>query len=481
LNFNHKIVTAYALAAISGLLLSMSYAMHPFWWAAWLAPAPLIPAALWAPASHRRWVTLLAGALGGISRFAYHLTVGGWFAAILILVLVALAWSSAIRLAAGFSEKRQYVRALLAVPVVWAAIDTLLIHLSPHGSAGSIAYSQLDVLPVIQVASLGGVPAITFVVLLGGSLLGVLLGPGIDADRREKLVIGMAALCLIGVTLAFGFLRLDSTNRSPGIDIALVATDSPDRRHTDWAGFLRVYGEAIERSAIPESIVVLPEAVLDLPKDQAETAARELAKTASRTRSTIVVGMSVEEPDRLTGRALIAMPDGRFNWYIKQHLIPGIESEMTPGSEALVIASKNGKIGIAICKDMHFPTLGRQYAKQASELMLVPANDFEIDDWLTARMTMLRGVESGFSIARAARGGGISFVSDRYGRVQAERRSDKSVGVLRSEVHLPLATPALYGIVGDVFGWLCVLGWVFLIALRIRATRLSPSRERSLA
>lgn len=466
MHLRNGVVSAYALASLSGILLSLSYALHPSWLAAWLAPAPIIIATLRVPAPHRRWVSLLAGALGGISSFAYHLTVGGWFAAFLIFVLVALAWSSAIRLAVVFAERRQFSLALLSVPVVWAAIDTLLIHLSPHGSAGSIAYSQMNALPVIQVASLGGMPAITFVVLLGGSLLGLLIGKGLETDRKEKLVAGIAAIFLIGATLAFGFIRLGETDRPSGADTVLVATDSDDRRQKSVGGFLQVYGEAIEQSAKPGSIVVFPEAVLDLPEAQADVAGRELAERAFETRSTIVVGMSVQGVDEATGRALIAQPDGRFYWYIKQHLIPGIEGAFTPGTQPLVVASNDTKIGIAICKDMHFPTLGREYAQQGAKLMLVPANDFEVDDWLTSRMTVLRGVESGFSIARAARGGGISFASDRYGRVLAERRSDSSMGVLEAEIPLRTTASTVYTSIGDLFGWLCVLGWVSLIFLR---------------
>lgn len=453
--------------------------MHPLWWAAWLAPAPLLFATLRVPASHRRWITLLAGALGGISSFAYHLTVGSWFSALLILFLVALAWSSAIRLAVGFAEKRQFSLALLSVPVVWAAIETLLIHFSPHGSAGSIAYSQMNVLPVIQVASLGGVPAIAFVVLLSGSLLGLLLGTEFETDRREKLVASIAAITVIGAILAFGFIRLGEADRASHPNIALISTDSADRRQTNLVGFLGVYGDAIERSANSGSIVVLPESVLDLPEAQAEIAARELAEKASATGSTIVVGMSVEEADRVTGRALIAHPDGRFHWYVKQHLIPGIESELTAGSDPLVTQVGSARTGIAICKDMHFPTLGREYAQQGSQLMLVPANDFEVDDWLTSRMTVLRGVESGFSIARAARGGGISFVSDRFGRVLSERRSNAALGILQSEVPIPLAAQTTYASVGDLFGWICVLVWAAFIALRLGASGRRAAHQHS--
>jgi len=45
-------------------------------------------------------------------------------------------------------------------PVLLAAIDTLVSFFSPHGTRGSFAYTQMDGLPVIQIASVLGMPAI---------------------------------------------------------------------------------------------------------------------------------------------------------------------------------------------------------------------------------------------------------------------------------------------------------------------------------
>ncbi len=455
----------YALATFSGMLLAMSYAMHPFWWAAWLAPAPIIVATLRMPAMHRRGVTLLAGFIGGISSFSYHLTIGGWPVAILILVLVALAWSSAVRLAVGFAERQQLTLALLVVPVTWAAIDTLLIHFSPHGSAGSIAYSQMNALPVIQVASLGGIPAVTFTVLLAGSLLGLFFGRAIDPDRRGHLAASALAVLAIGAILSFGSARLNNADTLPGPSVALIAMDGLKEQPSSYNAFWQIYGSQITRVVRPDAIVVLPEAVLSLSEPAADDAARSLATIASQTRSTIVVGMTVEGAHDLTGRALIARPDGTYRWYLKQHLIPGIEADITPGSVPFVIPDQATTIGIAICKDMHFPTLAREYSQRGARLMLVPANDFEVDDWLTARMTVLRGVESGSTIARAARHG-FSFVSDRYGRVTAERRSDTTMGALLSRAPIDPGGSTVYARIGDVFGWACVLAWAFLLAFR---------------
>lgn len=468
-----KIVVCYGFAALSGMLISMSYSAHPVWWAAWLAPAPAILATMRAPATHRRWLALVTGAVGGIGSFSYHLQLTGWIATLTIFILVALAWSTAVRLVVVFADRRQFHLALLAIPVTWAAIDTLLIHISPHGSAGSIAYSQMDALTVIQVASLGGIPAITFVVLLGGSLVGLLLARNSEWDGRSVLITSIVALLVVGATIAFGTMRLGHSDIAPGTRVALIATDGVGQPPRSWDAFWEIYGPHVTQVTKPGSIAVLPEAVVRLPLAAAEDAARSLAALASESRSTIIVGIMVDAPNQLTNRALIARPDGTFYWYEKQHLIPGIEAGITPGSRPLVLPFGSGGVGVAICKDMHFPTLARAYRQRRAQLMVVPAYDFDVDDWLAARMTVLRGVESGLSIARAARGG-ISFVSDRYGRIIAERRSDAEMGVLLARVPLDRGSKTVYGSLGDAFGWTCVLALAVLLALRLGWFRKLP-------
>ena len=456
----------YGLSVLSGALLAMSYAMHPIWWAAWLAPAPVIVATLRAPVAHRRGLTLLSGLIGGASSFSYHLTVGGWFAALLILVLVALAWSSAARLTTTFVERQRFFPAVLAVPTTWAAIDSLLVHVSPHGSAGSIAYSQMNALPVIQIASIGGIPAITFVVLLGGSLVGIMFATKMNMPRQGALLV--LAVAVIGAALLFGFMRLSGAAPVLGPRVALIATDGIPSQPRNWDAFRRAYGSEIARVVEPGSIVLLPEGVVRLPVAVIDQGARSLAAYAAQASATIVVGVIVDEAKRVTNRALIARPDGSYQWYVKQHLVPGVEAGITPGTSAVVLHDGMAGIGVAICKDMHFPTLGRDYARENARLMLVPANDFEVDDWLTARMTVLRGVEVGSSIARAARHG-ISFVSDRYGRVIAERRSNATMGALVTRMPIDPGDATIYGKFGDVFGWLCVLAWILLLGLRLVA------------
>jgi apolipoprotein N-acyltransferase len=107
--------------------------------------------------------------------------------------------------------------------------------------------------------------------------------------------------------------------------------------------------------------------------------------------------------------------------------------------------------------------------------MLIPANDFEVDDWMSSRITALRGVEGGYAIARASRRG-ISSVSDHFGRLLAEQRSSETIATLAATV--PVARPGAtaYARIGDAFGWTCVaaLAVTYWLLRRSRPARISP-------
>jgi apolipoprotein N-acyltransferase len=90
---------------------------------------------------------------------------------------------------------------------------------------------------------------------------------------------------------------------------------------------------------------------------------------------------------------------------------------------------------------------------------------------MVAAVTALRGFEGGYTVARAARHG-MSFISDPYGRIVAERRSSAATGTLAARAPSALSSPTLYARVGDLFGWTCVAAWLGLVlAMRRRRYR----------
>ena len=457
-----------ALGLLGGALLALSYANYPLWWAAWLAPAPALAAVLLAPRRLRVAVGLIVGLASGALSFGYHVATGSVTAAVVIAIAYALGWGSALRLAASAAERWPAMIAAFVLPASWAAIDTLLIHISPHGSIGSLAYAQAGVLPVVQVASIGGVPAVTFILLLPGSFAGLTLAQWLGSPGLRGLAqAAVLTSAVVAGVLLFGWWRLDAGPGRSSTQVTMIASDRRAPAGRTWERFAADYGAAFDRAARPGVTVLLPEAVLRTDVAGSQRAAQGLAALARDRRATLVIGVVVEEGEKVTNRALVATPDGRSAWYVKQHLVPGVERDYTPGDRNLLVASPVAGTGVAICKDMHFPTLGRSYARDGARLMFVLASDFDVDDRMMAAVTALRGIEGGYTVARAARHG-MSFISDPYGRIVAERRSGAATGTLVARAPSALPTPTLYARVGDLFGWTCVAAWLGLVLARRR-------------
>jgi apolipoprotein N-acyltransferase len=153
-------------------------------------------------------------------------------------------------------------------------------------------------------------------------------------------------------------------------------------------------------------------------------------------------------------------------------LLPGLESELVPGSEPLLIDDR----AVAICKDLDFAPMIREYGRRGTSLMFVPAWDFKLDGRMHARMAVMRGIENGFALARAAATGRLT-VSDAFGRIVAEAiTSEQGPVTLIAEVGL-ISRRTIYSRIGDAFAWLMVAGAAGLLGtLAIRRRLLAPSQ-----
>jgi apolipoprotein N-acyltransferase len=461
------------LTGFGGILLAAAYAQQPIWWAAWLAPGALLAAVLLA-GSRRRLIASAAGLIGGATSLGYYAAVSdSWPIAMGIVAARALLWTWLILVAARAAERWHTGVAVFVLPVLLAAAETLITCFSPHGAAGSYAYSQMDVLALIQIASVAGTAGIVAVVMLGGSAIGLVFAHCLGWSGRGGAVLPAAlAAITVSIVFAFGLLRLSGAPaQAEGPEVALIARNMLRGDAGVLAPFWDAYGPVLDRQVQPGRIVVLPEALRTLPKAAADEAAGALARLAHARGATIVAGFIVDQGGIRTNRAVVASADGMIAWYDKQHLVPATEGAISPGRMPLLIDVQGVRAGIAICKDMHFASLGRDYGARGARLMIVPASDFGTDAWMASRMTALRGVENGYAIARSARQG-LMTVSDRYGRILAEGASEPEVTTLVAR--LPAASdeaPTMFARYGGVTDWL----WVGFAALLLWQLRRSGS------
>jgi len=454
-------------AILSGALLAQAYSLTPFWPLAWIAPVPLLIATIGATRLGALLYGALAGALSMALFFPYLMELGGFAAPAIITLVKALIWGGICFAVRGAARNAPTAAAVFVFPALMAGIETLIAATSPHGSAGSLAYSQMDFLPAIQVASLGGAPAITFVLALFASLLTFLVA-------KRAIFSAIAPLLIVVAAVAWGFTRpIEQTtpNTDDYIPTALLAGDDLDSRAADWRSTWEIYVTEAEHAAHAGArIIVLPEKIVILREGEADEALAAFSAIARQYDAIIVVGAAVEEGTQSYNRAYYIMADG-VRAYDKHHMIPGLEAEFTPGSSTLFTDVGGGaRIGVLICKDMDFPALSRRYGEQSVALMLVPAWDFGADAWLHSRMAVLRGIENGFTVVRSAREG-VMTVSNPYGRVTAQAASGSDVATLTTAIPPPQHVSTLYVRIGDTFGWFCVALSVFLIGWTILRRR----------
>jgi apolipoprotein N-acyltransferase len=124
---------------------------------------------------------------------------------------------------------------------------------------------------------------------------------------------------------------------------------------------------------------------------------------------------------------------------------------------------------------MDFTGLSRKDGLAGVGLMLVPAWDFVIDRTWHGHIAVMRGVESGFSIARAAKFGYLTL-SDSRGRIVAETRSDAApFATLVAEV--PAAHHATFFLVAGDWFPVVALGILMFVTVRLYRVR-GESREK---
>ncbi len=122
-----------------------------------------------------------------------------------------------------------------------------------------------------------------------------------------------------------------------------------------------------------------------------------------------------------------------------------------------------GKIGISICRDMGFPSFMRQAARDNVDIMLSPSYDWPKSPvpWY-----LLSTIENGFSFVRPTYNG-FTYAADYNGNVLAAMDSDETEdGIMYADVPTK-GIKTLYPMIGDLLGWLCVLGFGVFVAMSI--------------
>src|SRR4029077_547722 len=189
----------------TAVLIWFGTGLEPFWPLMWVAPLPVLLFALETSACATALVAAGAMILGLLNLWSYlH---GALSVPLPILLRIYLSEGAVFALATlmfrALARRQAYWSALLAFPALWVSFEWLLNLTSPHGTGGSVAYTQLGFLPFLQLASVTGPWGMSF--LLFAFPAAVTLASHLRTEapaQGYRLLRGIGRV--LGLVLVFG-------------------------------------------------------------------------------------------------------------------------------------------------------------------------------------------------------------------------------------------------------------------------------------
>jgi apolipoprotein N-acyltransferase len=390
---------------------------------------------------------------------------------------------------------RRHVSLILAAPALWVAIDYLRAHAGFLALPwGTLAQTQHHNLAILQIASLAGEQAVTFLVVLGNAaIVSVIL-------RRAQ-----QGTVIAGVILALAFVWGTSvlSSEQPGPTIRVVAIQPNiliGERKTEAGrkeNMNRLEQLTLTAAADLPTLIVWPESAIPGNLQSDPMLIARLQGLSDTIEIPLILG-AAEVEKFATGDKEIRMDRRVFNTahllrpgeplaqpYRKRVLVPFAEylphpdiipwpewlaprvSDMTPGESAqLFNVTTDLSVGALICWENVFAPLARESVKDGANLLIQLTNDVwfgrSAAPWQHNLMSVMRAVENRVPIVIASNTG-PSQIIDGYGRVVASAPDIFIKGLATGNIHTGVGG-TVYTANGDVFvfGVLTWLG-VFLI------------------
>ena len=509
-------------ACASGLLLPFCFPKFDLGLLAWVVLIPLHLALDQCSRQRAFWIGWLCGLLGFTGIMAWVVTAMTTYGKVpeLVSYAILLLLTTYLGLYVGlYSLAVVWLRELIPrygiffAPCFWVGLELFRTHLLSGLPWCLLGYSQYRELDLIQVADHTGVYGVSFLIVLVNLALAELLlwiMPFFRGFHPVKLpweLLTTAAVCML-LSWFYSSAVLSDRNLAhskPSITVGVVQPNIEQAVKWD-ASFrdetMRRLDHLTTQLGTGMDLIVWPEAATPFILEREKEYQLQLIAWAVRAQAPILLGSPALRfyPDRrpyLLNSAYLLGKDGTvLGRYDKHHLVPfgeyiplkssllffldklveGIgDFEAGPGSTTLSFSPKSWnterstgtrsvKFGVAICYEVIFPDLVRQFAANGAEFLVTITND----GWFGPSsapaqhfaMVVFRSVENHLAFARAANTGISGFV-DPYGQIVeatplfTEHASYATIQARQART--------FYSYYGDVFAHACVIICALLI------------------
>ncbi len=503
-------------ACASGLLLPFCFPKFDLGLLAWIVLIPLHLALDQCSKRRAFWIGWLSGLVGFTGIMAWVVTAMTTYGKVPepVSYAILLLLTSYLGLYVGlYSLAVVWLRELIPrygiffAPCFWVALELFRTYLLSGLPWCLLGYSQYRELDLIQVADHTGVYGISFLIVLVNVAFAELfmwIMPFFRGCHPVKLpweLLTTAAACMLLSWFYSSAVLIDSDRQNqktfitigvvqPNIDQA-VKWDASVRDET-----MRTFDRLTARLGTKTDLVVWPEAATPFILEREKEYQLQLIAWAERAQAPILLGSPALRfyPDRrpyLLNSAYLMGTDGMvLGRYDKHHLVPfgeyiplkssllffldklveGIgDFEPGPGPTTLSFSPKSWnterssgsrpvKFGVAICYEVIFPDLVRQFAANGAEFLVTITND----GWFGPSsapaqhfaMVVFRAVENHLAFARAANTGISGFI-DPFGQI-----IDTTPLFIEQASYAMIPTRqarTFYSYYGDVFAHGCVI------------------------
>lgn len=495
-------------ASLTGLLLALSFPKPGLSLLAWLAFLPLLYAVRDKSPPESFKLAFLSGFVAYSGIFYWLNIVMTTYGKLPLLVSCALTLLMAAYLAlfsaaaiclSRFAEQ-QSISPLVSLPFFWVALEYARAHLLSGFPWASLGYTQYRTLPLIQIADIAGVYGVSFLIMLVNIFL-YQLWRWVRGKNGATFPYQAtaAAVCLLLLTLFYGFISLNQDDAGKEIKVALAQGNipqdikwNPSYQEETVAIYERLSRQIAGRGT---ALVVWPESSLPFFFQKETAYSARISSLAKELNANLIVSSPALEYDagkeRLLNSAYLVAADGAtLGRSDKVHLVPFGEyvplatflpfvkkmvqgiGDFSPGERIAPLAAPFGKLGVLICFEGIFPEISREYVRNGAVLLVNITNDAWFGDssapYQHLSMTVFRAVENRVPLVRSANTGVTAFIDSR-GHINGMTRLFREA-LLGGTVRLGSGL-SFYTRHGDLFAWLCsllALAVTGMAALRLR-------------
>lgn len=388
------------------------------------------------------------------------------------------------------SDNLKGILKTLIFPLSYVTIEFMYVNLSPFGSTGSIAYTQMNFLQLIQIVSITGIYGVTFMVTWFSSVIKYTV-------MEQKTIAIKKCLYLYGLifilVMCFGGVRLlltesDKTVQVSGISVYDLRSSDVINKirnvRNDTKSFRQLSDEILyklidvtKQEALSGSKIVIWSELSPLEFYDNEIVYRKIISEAAKETGIYIVTspyiISKELNGKSTNKLEIYNPNGEI---VLEHIKYGgamFDNIIEGDNKLKSVNTQYGNFGGVICWDTDFPDIMRQTGKLKIDILFSPAADWKEITPLHSTNAYFRGIENGMSVIRQTTNG-LSFASDYKGRILTQMNyytsSDK---IIRAQIPIK-GCFTLYPYISDCFAYICI----FFLALFFYKTYFSKKTKK---